>query len=187
MTQISHCSGVSSGADADVVHQVIRLTGEVFRQRRRAGTRAGVNRDTTTISSAEISVIGTTGSRPSTIVPVAARVDDVDPADRQDRARPRPAAAPARRSAATATASTAAAVQSVAASAPHLVLPLPEQRRDQQRRQRRVAGERVLRRDVEDRLRHAQRDEVRDERQQRRRTARPVCTCTASPKRAVPP
>ena len=40
----------------------------------------------------------------------------------------------------------------------------PEQRRDEQRRQRRVAGKRVLRRDVEDRLRHAQRDQIGDDR-----------------------
>ena len=43
---------------------------------------------------------------------------------------------------------------------------LPEDRRDQQRRERRVAGERVLRRDVEDRLRHPHRDRIGHERNQ---------------------
>ena len=42
----------------------------------------------------------------------------------------------------------------------------PEQGGDEQRRERREAGEGVLRGEVEDRLRHPQRDEIRHERDQ---------------------
>ena len=99
------------------------LSREVLANVPAPGRLPGVRLDTTIISSAEMIVIGTTGSNPSTIVPVAARVMTSDAADRQYRDATVPAAAAGPPSEASATASTAAAVQSVLASAPHLVLP----------------------------------------------------------------
>src|SRR6185295_11679513 len=85
-----------------------------------AGREPGVQRDTTTISSAETSVMGTTGSRPSTIVPDAARVTtSMPPIEKTGTVPPGGAGTT---DCSTATASTAAAVHTVAASAPHLVL-----------------------------------------------------------------
>src|SRR4051812_38491307 len=87
-----------------------------------AGGRApGVSFETTIIISAETIVIGTTGSRPSTVVPEATRVT-IGVAPNDSSATLTPGGGGATADWITATATTAAAVHSVVASAPHLVL-----------------------------------------------------------------
>ena len=115
--------------------------------------------DTTTISIAEMSVIGTTGSIPSTNVPAAPRV------------MMRRSPTPTRRCSVpgggggivfwmTATRHDGRRrPQRARQRTPSRAVP-PEQRRDEQRHERGVAGKRVLRGDVEDRLRNAQGDHV---------------------------
>ena len=148
-----------------------------------AGRDAGEPDDTTTISSAETSVIGTTGSSaeaPSSRRRCARSRQCRRRSDRIDgRARRQ---APARPICSAATASTAAAVQTVATRerAPR-VLPFQKSAATQQRRQRRVAGERVLA------WRGRRSTAARRARSRRRRRVssttnrRPVCTCTRRP------
>src|SRR6185503_4706569 len=86
-----------------------------------AGSEAGVRRDTIIIRSADPIVIGTTGSRPNTVVPAAIRVMTSTPPTAQT-----VTAAPGGGAGSVAwriaTAATQPAVHSVTASAPHFVL-----------------------------------------------------------------
>ena len=87
------------------------------------GRAAAVSFETTTISSAEITVIGTTGNSPMTIVPLAALVTmSTPPIERIGTGLPGGGAGTTFCS--TATARTATATQTVDARAPHFVLPL---------------------------------------------------------------
>src|SRR6187549_2534850 len=86
------------------------------------GLATGVSADTTTIMSADTTVIGTTGRKPATIIPAAARVmTGVPPGLHTGISVPAGGAGIVVCTAATN--ATAAAVHSVAASAPHFVLP----------------------------------------------------------------
>ena len=123
---------------------------------------SAVNRDTITISSADTIVIGTTGRQPSTIAPAGVRVMMSAPnADQTAERRP------------------AAATNTLLNRGDHhhrergpqrarqgapLGAVSPEQRRDQQWRQRGISGKGVLGRHLEDRLRHSERNHVRHER-----------------------
>src|SRR5262245_25725667 len=86
------------------------------------GREPRVASDTTHISSADPIVIGTTGSRPSTIVPAVMRATIVVP-PRVQTATAAPGGGAGTTFCRIATPATAAAVQIVTASAPHFVLP----------------------------------------------------------------
>ena len=113
------------------------------------------------MSSAEITVIGTTGSNPRTVVPEAIRVTISVPAT-ESTPIPTPGGGAGTTHCRTATPPTAAAVQTVVASAPHFVLFFQKSAAISKRRQSGVAGERVLAREIEDRLRRTERDQVRE-------------------------
>src|SRR5262249_25753041 len=86
-----------------------------------AGSEADVMRDTTIMRTAEPIVIGTTGRKPSTVVPAAPRVMTSTPPTAQI-GTPAPGRGAGTTACRIAIASTAAAVHSVTASAPHRVL-----------------------------------------------------------------
>src|SRR5262245_29321676 len=88
----------------------------------RPGLAPGVSADTTTIMSADTMVIGTTGRKPATIIPAAARVTTGAPPGLQTGISV-PGGGAGMVVCTTATNATAAAVHTVAASAPHFVLP----------------------------------------------------------------
>src|SRR5262249_29710848 len=84
---------------------------------------AGVRDETTNISSADTIVIGTTGSKPNTVVPAAIRATTVVPPGAQT-GTAAPGGGAGTTDCSMATPATAAAVHSVTARAPHFVLPL---------------------------------------------------------------
>src|SRR6266849_5216511 len=98
--QMVHCSGVSLCVRHTLYR--IRVAG--------AGRAEGVREDTTNMSSAEMSVMGTTGRRPRTVVPDATRLmTSTPPNDSTGTAAPDAGAATA--ACRSATPATAAAVQ----------------------------------------------------------------------------
>src|SRR5438445_5661527 len=125
MMQISHCSGVSREG---VVSESMAVTShqppvtEKYLARVDARGRADeVRRDTITISSAEMIVIGTTGRKPRTVVPAVTRViTSICPIETIGTTLPGGGAVTT--DWITATVSTPAAVHTVVASAPHFVL-----------------------------------------------------------------